>query len=60
MKPRDIVVVLTDGHMYDLNEDITQGLFADIAHKASVAVLCSTSAKVEIPNWRFAEIRLNN
>jgi predicted metal-dependent peptidase len=60
MKPRDMVVVLTDGHIYDLDDDITKGLFADMAHKASVAVLCSTSAKVEIPNWRFAEIRSSN
>lgn len=56
MKIRDAVVVLTDGHIWDLVEEGTRNLFSEIASKASVAVFASTHREVNIPGWRFIKI----
>jgi predicted metal-dependent peptidase len=56
MKSKDIVIILTDGEIYDLDEYETELLLSEIASKASVAVFVSTFRKVDIPGWRFVKI----
>jgi len=56
MKVKDIIVVLTDGEIFDLDEPETQILFDEVATKASVAVFVSAYRVVNIPRWRFVKL----
>jgi predicted metal-dependent peptidase len=59
MKPRDIVVVLTDGEIWDVDEDETRRLFSEVASKASVSILASTHRTLEIPIWHFVKVMVD-
>jgi len=52
MRPLDMVVVLTDGHIYDWDMPDTQGLLSKVAARASVSVLLWTDREVSHPRWR--------
>jgi len=56
MKSRDVVVVLSDMHIGDWDCEDTRRKLSEIASKASVAVLCSTSREVNAEGWRFIKI----
>jgi len=59
MKPRDIVVILSDMDIFDLKLPRTVKAFNDIAAKSSMAVICSTKSEVNIDGWRFIKISNN-
>ncbi|MEM2613249.1 MAG: VWA-like domain-containing protein [Nitrososphaerota archaeon] len=56
MRFRDVVVVLTDGEIYDIDLDEVKQLLSDVASKASIAILVSTRRELNIPNWRFIKL----
>lgn len=60
MRPRDIVVVLTDGYIWDIDEDETKSLLSTVASKSSVAVFASTGRTYEIPPWISIRIEVEN
>lgn len=59
MKPTDIVVVLTDGDIFDVNKEETSFLFNSVAHKANTAVICSTHTFLEVSGWETIKIEEN-
>ncbi|MFP3909307.1 MAG: DUF2201 family putative metallopeptidase [Archaeoglobaceae archaeon] len=59
MKPTDIVVVLTDGDIFDTNKEDTRYLFSMVAHKATTAVICSTHTLIEVAGWETIKIEEN-
>jgi predicted metal-dependent peptidase len=59
MKSRDMVVVLSDMDIWDLNEAETRSRFAEVAAKASLAILCSTDREVELEGWRFIKLEVD-
>jgi len=52
MRPLDMVVVLTDGHIYDWDMPDTKSLLSRVAARASVSVLLWTDREVSHPRWR--------
>ena len=57
MKPRDFVIVLTDGFIYDIENEEVQARLAEISSKASTAIFVSNAADVRLPpRWRFIKI----
>ncbi len=56
MKPTDIVVVLTDGDIFDVDKEETDFLFSSVAHKATTAVICSTHTLPEVQGWETIKI----
>ena len=53
MRPKDAVVIMTDGYIGDVEEAEVQRLFAAVASKASTSVLVTTGADVRLPaGWR--------
>ncbi len=59
MKPTDIVVVLTDGDIFDVDKEETDFLFSSVAHKANTAVICSTHTLPEVSGWETIKIEEN-
>ena len=59
MKPRDIVIVFTDGDIYDIDWDETKKLLSDIAYKASVSVFATTRTEWDIEGWRLIKVKVN-
>jgi predicted metal-dependent peptidase len=59
MRLRDIVVVLTDGEIYDMSSDETVRLFGEVGSRASVAVFCSTHREHDIPGWHFVKVEVD-
>lgn len=58
MRPRDIVVILTDGEIWDVDEAETRRLFSEVASKASVSIFASTHRTLEIPMWHFVRVEV--
>ena len=58
MRAGDMVVVLTDGYIYDIKERETKDLMARVAAKASAAIFLWTGAEVRAPGWRSLELEL--
>jgi len=56
MRPKDIVVILTDGEIWDIDEAETRRLFSEVASKSSVSILASTHRTLEIPMWHFVKV----
>ena len=52
----DIVVILTDGYIYDLDNDRTKQLLSTIARKASVCIFGTTKKEEEIAGWITVKI----
>lgn len=59
MKPKDIVVVLTDGDIFDVDKKETTFLFSSVAHKATTAVICSTHTLPDVSGWETIKIEEN-
>ncbi|MFO7968309.1 MAG: VWA-like domain-containing protein [Archaeoglobaceae archaeon] len=59
MKPTDIVVVLTDGDIFDVDKEETDFLFSSVAHKATTAVICSTHTLPQVTGWETIKIEQN-
>lgn len=51
MRTMDIVVVFTDGYIYDINDDNTRELFEKVAMKSSKSILVTTGEEHIIPRW---------
>jgi len=60
MKPQDIVVVFTDGEIYDINEEETNTLMHDVAYKASAAVFAVTHKEHtdKFPKWIHIRVKM--
>lgn len=52
----DIVVVLTDGEIFDIREERVQDLFRMIARKGSSCIFCTTGRAHGLPGWRTVEL----
>jgi predicted metal-dependent peptidase len=52
MKPGDIVVVLTDGYIYDKTDAKTRDLAARIAGRSGASIFLWTGEEVSMPGWR--------
>jgi len=59
MRLNDMVVILSDGDIYDLEKDETKELFSNIAKRSSVSVFVSTHREVNIPGWRFIRLEVD-
>ena len=64
MRPRDIVVVITDGYIYDLGDREVSELFTSIASRSAVAIFCTTNRIPQQPDelpdsWRVVKIDIN-
>ena len=58
MKPKDFVIILTDGFIFDIEDEEVQARLAEISARASSAVFVSTAADVRLPpRWRFIKIQ---
>ncbi len=51
MRPRDVVVVVTDGHIWDMDERETKELLAQVASKSGTAIFCYHDREHQIPGW---------
>jgi len=56
MKPGDIVVVLTDGYIYDKTDAKTRDLAARIAGRAGASIFLWTGEEVSMPGWRSVRL----
>jgi len=56
MKAGDVVAVLTDGDIWDVNEEDTRTLFSNIKAKASSCIFATTHTVHEIPGWTTIKI----
>jgi len=59
MKPRDLVVVFTDGDIFDIETERVKQLFNRIASKASVAIFLTTHREHHIPGWKTIKLRVH-
>ena len=57
MRRKDIVVVFTDGEIYDAEE--SNVLFAEVASKASVSIFATTHRELEIPSWHVVKVKVD-
>jgi len=57
MKRRDIVVVFTDGEIYDAEEANIR--FAEVASKATVSIFATTHRELEIPSWHVVKVKID-
>jgi predicted metal-dependent peptidase len=61
MKNRDVVSILTDGEIYDLEQDKVKQLLAQIAHRASACFFALVTDKdLQIPGWRVIHLHPHN
>jgi len=56
MKKDDVVLVLTDGEIYDLADPAVQRLLATIAANASVCAFCTTYKETPVKGWRVIKL----
>jgi len=57
MKYKDVVLVLTDGAIYDLDKPEVRQLFARLASRASVCGFLTIDAEPQIDRWRVINLR---
>jgi len=60
MRLRDIVVVFTDGEIFDINESQTRRLLAEVAAKASASVFATTHREHTINRWTLVKVKVNH
>lgn len=60
MMKKDIVVVVTDGYIYDLNNHQTKSLLDEVAKRSSTAIVCSHTKDVSIVGWRSIKLTPTN
>lgn len=58
MRPRDIVVIFTDGGIFDMDNNETRLAFDRVASKSSVALFLSTQVVFDISRWIVLKIDL--
>lgn len=58
MKPKDIVVLFTDGDIYDLGTSDAINLLSAIAYKSGVSILMTTSTIHNFPGWITIKVDL--
>ena len=57
MRPGDLVVIITDGHIFDLDDEETQSALRAVAKKSGVAIFASNDKLPDIPRgWRKIKI----
>ncbi|MEM2618265.1 MAG: VWA domain-containing protein [Candidatus Hadarchaeales archaeon] len=57
MKPKDVVLLLTDGEIFDIDEERVISLLNEVASRASVAAFCLVSDKeLQVPGWRSIQL----
>lgn len=59
MKPRDIVIVFTDGYISDIDEGNIRRTMYEVASKASATIFCTTGQKHDIEKWETIDIDIN-
>ena len=57
MKHKDIVFVLTDGHVFDLETEPVKRLLAQVAHRASVCAFLTVDKENSVPQWRSIKLK---
>lgn len=57
MRYKDIVLVLTDGHVFDLETEPVKQLLAQVAYRASVCAFLTIDKENHIPQWRSIKLR---
>jgi len=60
MRLKDIVVVFTDGEIYDIKDDNTKRLLADVAAKSSASIFATTHREHEIDRWTTVKVKVNH
>jgi len=58
MKPRDIVIVFTDGYIGDIKTGSVNNIMSKIASKASATIFCTTGQEHEIEKWETIKIEI--
>ncbi|MFH1821153.1 MAG: VWA-like domain-containing protein, partial [Methanobacteriota archaeon] len=58
MKHKDIVFVLTDGHVFDLETEPVKRLLAQVAHRASVCAFLTVDKENSVPQWRSIKLKV--
>jgi predicted metal-dependent peptidase len=58
MKSRDIVVIFTDGEIYDLDEGKTKQMFSKVRSKSSASIFLTTSREHVIPGWEVIKVEI--
>jgi transcription elongation factor Elf1 len=56
MKMRDLVVVMSDGQIWDIDYQRTQELLRKVASKASVAIFVTTHTEPKLEGWQIIKI----
>ena len=56
MKPNDIVIVLTDGEIFDIDSEEVKRAMYDVALKSSVALFVYTDRAHDIKGWRSIKL----
>ena len=61
MKPQDIVVVFTDGEIWDIDQDETKTLMHDVAFKAAASVFATTQREHtdKFPKWTHVKVKMD-
>jgi predicted metal-dependent peptidase len=59
MKPRDIVVLFTDGDIFDLDNEATKDALNAVAARSAVALFMTTHTKHNFPRWLTIKIDLH-
>lgn len=60
MKRLDIVVVFTDGDIYDIEKEEVKDYLSNVASKASATVFLTTSREHNIPRWDMIKIEIKD
>lgn len=59
MKLGDLVIVLTDGHIFDLNNPKTKISFEQVGQKSSAAIFATIKKEIDLPpKWKRIKIEL--
>jgi predicted metal-dependent peptidase len=61
MRNKDVVSILSDGEIFDLEQDRVKQLLAQVAHRASVCFFALvTDKELQIPGWRVIHLHPHN
>jgi predicted metal-dependent peptidase len=59
IKPLDLIVVFSDGYIYDIDNQPTKDMLFKLSRRASRCIFAYTSQKHEIPRWKSIEIDID-
>ena len=60
MRSRDVVVIFTDGDVYDMNDAKTRALFEQVAARSSAALFMTTHTEHEITRWVTVKVTIDD